>query len=214
MVLGSMILMATGKWFRSAQPKPKGQFWDSCFSIKMQIPSTAEFGIILIADSFLQSLEMKPKQPETEPRGGEEPSLHNQAQLPESSFTMAFSVTEAINYIFFDSQLRLIFCHFQHQYLSVNLQSVTLWTHVSIYHVEDSSSSTPTFNSLRLSKLLWKNITLAICPVPMQLLPASIIFSPSTSKLTMTKFRTCRQTKDVFTIKQSGTKVNHIDSVF
>lgn len=100
-----MILMAMGKWFRSAQPKPKGQFWDSCLSIKMQIPSTAEFGIILIGDSFLQSLEMKPKQPETEPRGGEEPSLHNQAQLPESSFTMAFSVTEVINYIFSTASL-------------------------------------------------------------------------------------------------------------
>ena len=75
----------------------------------MQIPSTTGFEIILIGANFLQSLEMKPTQPKTEPRGGKEPSLDNQAQLSESSFTLAFSVTEAINYIFFSRQLRMKF---------------------------------------------------------------------------------------------------------
>ena len=50
---------------------------------------------------------MKPTQPKTDLRGGEEPSLDNQAQVTESSFTLAFSVAEAINYIFCYSQLGL-----------------------------------------------------------------------------------------------------------
>ena len=51
--------------------------------------------------------ETKATQLNTDPRGGEVPSLETQVQVPEASSTVAFSVAKAIKYIFYYSQFGL-----------------------------------------------------------------------------------------------------------
>ena len=58
-------------------------------------------------DQLSLKSESKATQPNTDLRGGEVPSLDTQVQVPESSFTLAFSVAEAIKYIFYYSQFGL-----------------------------------------------------------------------------------------------------------
>ena len=58
-------------------------------------------------DQLSPKSESKATQPNTDLRGTEVPSLATQVHVPESSLTLAFSVAEAIKYIFYYSQFGL-----------------------------------------------------------------------------------------------------------